>query len=102
MTHLCSPKSTHTKNTICPTFARGQERANARRRASFSFVTRSFFPDQFVSTWADPGGQAPGPSSCLRAKAPPHLCGGGLLLEQSRVISRECRSLNLFLVLTSR
>ncbi len=30
MTHFCSLKSTHTKNTICPFFARGQERAGPR------------------------------------------------------------------------
>jgi len=49
MTHLCSLKSTHTKNAICPRLPAGKNQQSPPP-CFFFFVTRSFFPNQTVFT----------------------------------------------------
>ena len=77
MTHLCSVRVTHTKNTICARLPVGKKARPAAvllpiplQPIHFS-RTSSFFADVAHAARA---------SSCPAAKVPPPLCGCGLLL----------------------
>src|SRR5450432_2578555 len=88
MTHLCSLKSTHTKNRVWAYLPAGKKPSPAAR-VSHPLVTPSFFPNQFVF------GGGPGALGLHLPAGNQYLFtsgAGSLLASKSRVISRECRS----------
>jgi len=83
MTHLCSLKSTHTKNTICPRLPAGKNEQSPPP-CFFFFVTRSFFANQFALA-GGPGGRAvllPG----AKSDTAPCVVVDHFFGEQSRVL----------------